>query len=76
MDGATEVEPNTPPPPRREAKKGQRGGQIIRQKGKRGAKGRRAEMADQSTADLSAENGDSQTQSVTSEVQEKEVKSN
>lgn len=43
-------------------------------KGKRGAKGKQAEVADQQTTDLPAENGETENQSPASE-EEKEAKS-
>ncbi|EGV91818.1 Non-histone chromosomal protein HMG-14 [Cricetulus griseus] len=48
----------------------------VQTKGKRGAKGKQAEAADQHTADLPAENGETENQSPASEVEEKEAKSN
>ncbi|CAO2578657.1 Non-histone chromosomal protein HMG-14 [Lemmus lemmus] len=47
----------------------------IQAKGKRGAKGKQAEVADQQTTDLPAENGETENQSPASEVDEKEAKS-
>ncbi|CAO2584020.1 Non-histone chromosomal protein HMG-14 [Lemmus lemmus] len=47
----------------------------VKSKGKRGAKGKQAEVADQQTTDLPAENGETENQSPVSEVEEKEAKS-
>ncbi|CAO2579967.1 Non-histone chromosomal protein HMG-14 [Lemmus lemmus] len=47
----------------------------VQAKGKRGAKGKQAEVADQHTTDLPAENGETENQSPASEVEEKEAKS-
>ncbi|CAO2577806.1 Non-histone chromosomal protein HMG-14 [Lemmus lemmus] len=47
----------------------------VQAKGKRGAKGKQAEVADQQTTDLPAENGETENQSPASEVEEKEAKS-
>lgn len=64
MDGAMEVEPK-PAPAKEDVKPKKARGEDklsdkkVCTKGKRGAKGRRAEVADQPTADLPAENGDS-----------------
>ncbi|KAH0499851.1 Non-histone chromosomal protein HMG-14 [Microtus ochrogaster] len=44
-------------------------------KGKRGAKGKQAEVADQQTTDLPAEKGETEDQSPASEGEEKEAKS-
>ncbi|XP_008768633.1 non-histone chromosomal protein HMG-14-like [Rattus norvegicus] len=46
----------------------------VQIKGKRGVKGKQAEMADQQTTDLPAENGETENQSPASE-EEKEAKS-
>ena len=47
----------------------------VQIKGKRGAKGKQADVADQQTTELPAENGETENQSPAS-VEEKEVKSN
>ncbi|XP_036033170.1 non-histone chromosomal protein HMG-14-like [Onychomys torridus] len=47
----------------------------VQSKGKRGAKGKQAEVADQQTTDVPAENGETENQSPASEVEEKEAKS-
>ncbi|CAO2643465.1 Non-histone chromosomal protein HMG-14 [Lemmus lemmus] len=46
----------------------------VQAKGKRGTKGKQAELADQQTTDLPAENGETENQSPASEVEEKEAK--
>ncbi|XP_036055970.1 non-histone chromosomal protein HMG-14-like [Onychomys torridus] len=47
----------------------------VQSKGKRGAKGKQAEVADQQTTDVPAENRETENQSPASEVEEKEAKS-
>ncbi|XP_059116002.1 non-histone chromosomal protein HMG-14-like, partial [Peromyscus eremicus] len=42
----------------------------VQTKGKRGAKGKQAEVADQQTTDVPAENGEAENQSPASEVEE------
>ncbi|KAL1790848.1 non-histone chromosomal protein HMG-14 [Sigmodon hispidus] len=48
----------------------------VQTKGKRGAKGKQAEVADQQATDVPTENGEAENQSPASEVEEKETKSN
>uniref|UniRef100_A0A8C8TQC9 Non-histone chromosomal protein HMG-14 n=1 Tax=Peromyscus maniculatus bairdii TaxID=230844 RepID=A0A8C8TQC9_PERMB len=47
----------------------------VKTKGKRGTKGKQAEVADQQTTDVPAENGEAENQSLASEGEEKEAKS-
>ncbi|KAL1767788.1 non-histone chromosomal protein HMG-14 [Sigmodon hispidus] len=47
----------------------------VQTEGKRGAKGKQAEVADQQATDVRAENGEAEDQSPASEVEEKETKS-
>ncbi|KAL1764391.1 non-histone chromosomal protein HMG-14, partial [Sigmodon hispidus] len=47
----------------------------VQTKGKRGAKGKQAEVADQQATNVPAENGEAENQSPASEVEEKETKS-
>ncbi|KAL1770762.1 non-histone chromosomal protein HMG-14 [Sigmodon hispidus] len=47
----------------------------VQTKGKRGAKGKQAEVADHQATDVPAENGEAQNQSPASEAEEKETKS-
>ncbi|OBS57987.1 hypothetical protein A6R68_10888, partial [Neotoma lepida] len=61
--------------PKKAAGKDKSSDKKVQTKGKRGAKGKQAEVADQQTTDLPAENGDSENQSPASEVEEKEANS-
>ena len=89
-DGAAKVEPkhcsarlsDKPAPAKVDAKPKKAAGKDkasdkikVQIKGKRGAKGKQAEVADQQTTDLPAENGEMENQSPASE-EEKEAKSN
>ncbi|KAL1767562.1 non-histone chromosomal protein HMG-14 [Sigmodon hispidus] len=47
----------------------------VQTQGKRGAKGKQAEVADQQATDVPAENGEAENQSPASEVEEKKTKS-
>ncbi|XP_055449789.1 non-histone chromosomal protein HMG-14-like [Psammomys obesus] len=70
-----------PPPAKVDAKPKKAGGKNkssdkkVQTKGKRGAKGKQAEVTDQQAADLLAENGETENQSPASEGEEKEAKS-
>ncbi|XP_027271488.1 non-histone chromosomal protein HMG-14 isoform X2 [Cricetulus griseus] len=61
--------------PKKAAGKDKSSDKKVQTKGKRGAKGKQAEAADQQTTDLPAENGETENQSPASEVEEKEAKS-
>ena len=60
--------------PKKAAGKDKSSDKKVQAKGKRGAKGKQAEVADQQTTDLPAENGETEDQSPASE-EEKEAKS-
>ncbi|XP_075817206.1 non-histone chromosomal protein HMG-14 isoform X2 [Microtus pennsylvanicus] len=87
-DGAAKTEPkrrsarlSAPAPAKVDAKpkkatgKDKSSDKKVQAKGKRGAKGKQAEVADQQTTDLPAENGETENQSPASEGEEKEAKS-
>ncbi|CAO2599473.1 Non-histone chromosomal protein HMG-14 [Lemmus lemmus] len=61
--------------PKKAAGKDKSSDKKVQAKGKRGAQGKQAEVADQQTTDLPAENGETENQSPASEVEEKEAKS-
>nr|XP_048278685.1 non-histone chromosomal protein HMG-14 [Myodes glareolus] len=61
--------------PKKAAGKDKSSDKKVQAKGKRGAKGKQAEVADQQTADLPTENGETENQSPASEGEEKEAKS-
>nr|XP_042126321.1 non-histone chromosomal protein HMG-14-like [Peromyscus maniculatus bairdii] len=63
----------SPPLPRWKAASGKdkSSDKNVQTKGKRGAKGKQAEVADQQTTDVPAENGEAENQSAASEVEEK-----
>ncbi|XP_037594983.1 non-histone chromosomal protein HMG-14-like [Cebus imitator] len=62
--------------PKKAAAKDKSSDKKVQTKGKRGAKGKQAEVANQETKDLPAENGEKKTESLASdEAGEKEAKS-
>ncbi|KAH0501573.1 Non-histone chromosomal protein HMG-14 [Microtus ochrogaster] len=61
--------------PKKAAGKDKSSDKKVQAKGKRGAKGKQAEVADQQTTDLPAENRETENQSPASEGEEKEAKS-
>ncbi|XP_036048250.1 non-histone chromosomal protein HMG-14-like [Onychomys torridus] len=61
--------------PKKAAVKDKSSDKKVQSKGKRGAKGKQAEVADQQTTDVPAENGETENQSLASAVEEKEAKS-
>lgn len=61
--------------PKKAAGKDKPSDKKVQAKGKRGAKGKQAEVTDQPTTELPAENGETENQNPASEVEEKEAKS-
>ncbi|KAL6033873.1 hypothetical protein STEG23_021782 [Scotinomys teguina] len=60
--------------PKKAAGKDKSSDRKVQTKGKRGAKGKQAEVADQQTTDVPAKNGETENQSPASEGEEKEAK--
>uniref|UniRef100_A0A3B2W3M7 High mobility group nucleosomal binding domain 1 n=2 Tax=Mus TaxID=862507 RepID=A0A3B2W3M7_MOUSE len=77
-DGAAKAEKPAPAKvdakPKKAAGKDKASDKKVQIKGKRGAKGKQADVADQQTTELPAENGETENQSPASE-EEKEAKS-